>query len=50
VLFVSGYPESRGGQQQLDSATAFLPKPFAPEVLASKVREILDRHQARPKP
>ncbi len=43
VLYMSGYaaPEIlRGGLQEGDSA--FLPKPFTPDTLAAKVREVLD--------
>jgi len=43
VLFISGYtadPLARHGV--LEPRTALLPKPFAPDVLAHKVREILD--------
>ena len=43
VLYVSGYPDeaipSEGG---LESDASFLQKPFTPETLARKVREVLD--------
>jgi DNA-binding response OmpR family regulator len=42
VLFMSGYPEdviSRRGV--LEQNVAYLPKPFSPESLAVKVREVL---------
>jgi PAS domain S-box-containing protein len=43
VLFMSGYPDhpvfAQGG---LKKATAFLQKPFTPNVLVQKVREVLD--------
>jgi PAS domain S-box-containing protein len=43
VLFVSGYADDAIGQRGLiQSAAAFLHKPFAPQALASKVREVLD--------
>jgi hypothetical protein len=43
VLYMSGYHENLalldGGAE---AAAAFLAKPFAPETLAEKVRELLD--------
>jgi two-component system, cell cycle sensor histidine kinase and response regulator CckA len=43
VLFVSGYPdEALGAHGVLDPAVTFLPKPFMPSALASKVRSVLD--------
>lgn len=43
VLYVSGYLERSDTAQDLISpSAAFLHKPFTPEVLARKVREILD--------
>ncbi len=43
MIFMSGYTDlaifERSG---LNSEQAFLQKPFAPEVLAAKVREVLD--------
>lgn len=44
VLFVSGYPdETVEGHGVVDPQTTMLPKPFTPERLARKVREVLDR-------
>jgi two-component system, cell cycle sensor histidine kinase and response regulator CckA len=44
VLFVSGYPdEALGAHGVLDPSVTFLPKPFMPSALASKVRSVLDR-------
>jgi len=43
VLFMSGYTDSaivRHGE--LEAGTAFLSKPFTPDALAAKVREVLD--------
>ena len=43
VLYMSGYPDhpvfDQGG---VSRETGFLPKPFSPQVLAKKVREVLD--------
>ena len=43
VLYMSGYPDhpvfSQGGVRR---ETAFLQKPFTPNVLTQKVREVLD--------
>jgi hypothetical protein len=53
VLFISGYTDDaivRKGVLGPDAA--FLQKPFTPEVLARRVRELLDpaQAQARPQP
>ncbi|HUX49407.1 MAG TPA: response regulator [Spirochaetia bacterium] len=43
VLFISGHPENEEVEIELkDSMCAFLQKPFEPEVLLRKVRELLD--------
>ena len=45
VMFMSGYTQSDGGidgQRLLEPGTHFLRKPFSTELLASKVREILE--------
>jgi len=48
VLFVSGYTDETIARQGiLDEGRAFLPKPFSPEVLARKVREVLDRPDSK---
>jgi PAS domain S-box-containing protein len=44
VLFISGYiPESASGGTLLDAGSEVLPKPFGRAVLATRVRELLDR-------
>jgi CheY-like chemotaxis protein len=44
VLYMSGYTEqSFGPRGQLDPSVAFLQKPFAPNTLLVKLRELLDR-------
>jgi PAS domain S-box-containing protein len=50
VLFMSGYNDSRGIETALGSGRALITKPFTPEALARRVREVLDstgRHTAR---
>jgi DNA-binding response OmpR family regulator len=43
VLFISGYTDRALVHRGLRGAgTAFLQKPFTPDVLARKIREILD--------
>jgi CheY-like chemotaxis protein len=43
VLYISGYTENVLEMADLGPTTAFLQKPFAPSVLAQKVRELLDQ-------
>jgi PAS domain S-box-containing protein len=51
VLFMSGYTDDALGQHGvLDPGTAFLQKPFEPDALARKVREVLDGGQAKVEP
>ena len=46
VLFTSGYPESAVAHHGvLDEGIEFLGKPYSPQTLATKVREVLDRTQ-----
>jgi DNA-binding response OmpR family regulator len=41
---MSGYSEHASlDDGVLESGAAFLPKPFSPEILLTKVREVLDR-------
>lgn len=42
VLFVSGYNEEAVDNQVAEPGVGFLAKPFAPDVLLCKVREVLD--------
>jgi PAS domain S-box-containing protein len=45
VLFISGYTDGALVHHEVDDpATAFLQKPFSPQALARKVREVLDGH------
>jgi CheY-like chemotaxis protein len=48
VLYISGYADEAILQHGvLESGCAFLPKPFVPDVLAAKVREVLDVGQGQ---
>jgi two-component system, cell cycle sensor histidine kinase and response regulator CckA len=42
VLYMSGYRENSAGASQSETPIAFLHKPFTPDALLSKVREVLD--------
>ncbi len=46
VLFVSGYSDTEFAHDQtLEERTELLQKPFTPETLARKVREVIEEHQ-----
>ncbi len=45
IIYMSGYPFDETLKELLDTRdAAFLAKPFTPNVLARKIREVLDRH------
>ena len=47
VLFMSGYPaETIGERGVLEPDAVFLEKPFTPDALAKKVRQVLDARAA----
>ena len=49
VLFTSGYTDNAFAHENgFGSGTEFMPKPFSPEMLALKVREVLDDETAEP--
>jgi PAS domain S-box-containing protein len=49
VLFASGYMDRmQDVQSQLGWRTGFIPKPFTPDELARKVRELLEQQRAAP--
>jgi hypothetical protein len=43
VLFMSRYSDSEIAQRGLPANSAYLQKPFTSDVLARKVREVLER-------
>jgi DNA-binding response OmpR family regulator len=47
VLFMSGYPSDViANRGVLDSGVAYIPKPFSPDGLAAKIREVLTKASA----
>ena len=42
ILYISGYTDTLLPRQSVPTGAAFLQKPFTPEILARKVREVLD--------
>jgi len=47
ILFVSGYTADAAVRQGLRAEAAFLQKPFSPDALARKAREVLDRRRVK---
>jgi hypothetical protein len=43
VLYISGYPYETAGFDRLNRKPAFLSKPFPPNLLALRVRELLNQ-------
>jgi two-component system cell cycle sensor histidine kinase/response regulator CckA len=47
VLYMSGYTESFVGRRGVQGTGDFLQKPFTPEVLAQRVRQVLDERRGK---
>jgi len=50
VIFMSGYTDHTFSENVLDPETDFIQKPFAPDALLRKVREVLRRRALSPQP
>ena len=42
MLYMSGYRDTAGGMEAGQAPAAFLHKPFTPDALLAKIREVLD--------
>jgi DNA-binding response OmpR family regulator len=51
VIYMSGYTDDVETKHGLEESreTGYLAKPFTPSVLATRVREMLDRNRDRPR-
>jgi DNA-binding NtrC family response regulator len=47
ILYISGYTDTLLPRQSIPNGAAFLQKPFTPDVLARKVRDVLDGRSER---
>ena len=47
ILFMSAYTDDRTGAAALGTDAPFIPKPFTPDSLIRKVREVLDTPSSR---
>jgi two-component system cell cycle sensor histidine kinase/response regulator CckA len=47
ILYMSGYRENTLGTAPVETPIVFLQKPFTPDLLLTKVREVLDASEPR---